>query len=349
MKNTSAANISRETAIHLPASPLSKTESTLWCSVFSVVSFLIVIGNLFTIILFKSNKRFRKRSLLFVINMAFSDLILGTFALPMAIYITISMKNYQHWMGNVDSLWTVPYFCITIYEFSLMVSLNFAVLISCERIYAIYRPFKHRTITVRTYYIFIFMVWSLSLLFDTSYVYLWSHRNFIGYVRSSYAIVVVIITCAFNIAIWRKIKHRRVASQQQNKATQNVRLTKTLMFASILALVCWVPLLFVSGLRYLGIIMSIRYSFLALFLNCSNAIINPVMYALRIPELRQAVVQCCVKKRERITSADIEIESIKAVILSREETQETNQLRKCDTDSNCLQLKFDTIAMNTKL
>ena len=214
MKNTSAANISRETAIHLPASPLSKTESMIWCSVFSVASVLIVIGNFFTIILFKSNKRFRKRSLLFVINMAFADLILGTLALPMSIYITISMKNYQHWMGNVDSLWTVPYLCITIYAFSLMVSLNFAVLISCERIYAIYRPFKHRTITVRTYYIFIFMVWSLSLLFDTSYFYLWSHRNFIGYVRSSYAIVVVIITCAFNIAIWRKIKHRRVASQQ---------------------------------------------------------------------------------------------------------------------------------------
>ena len=127
MKNTSAANISRETAIHLPASPLSKTESMIWCSVFSVASFLIVIGNFFTIILFKSNKRFRKRSLLFVINMAFADLILGTLALPMSIYITISMKNYQHWMGNVDSLWTVPYFSITTYTFSLMVSLNFAV------------------------------------------------------------------------------------------------------------------------------------------------------------------------------------------------------------------------------
>ena len=59
--------------------------------------------------------------------MAFADLILGTLALPMSIYITISMKNYQHWMGNVDSLWTVPYFSITTYTFSLMVSLNFAV------------------------------------------------------------------------------------------------------------------------------------------------------------------------------------------------------------------------------
>ena len=138
MKNTSAANITRETVIHLRASPLSKTESMIWCSVFSVASVLIVIGNLFTIIHFKSNKRFRKRSLLFVINMAFADLILGTLALPMSIYITISMKNYQHWMGNVDSLWTVPYFSITTYTLSLMVSLNFAVLISCERFYAIY-------------------------------------------------------------------------------------------------------------------------------------------------------------------------------------------------------------------
>ena len=98
---------------------------------FPVISFLIVVGNLFTMILFKSNKRFRKRSLLFVINMAFADLIVGTPALPMSIYITISMKNYQHWMRNVDSLWTVPYFSITTYTFSLMLSLNFAVLISC--------------------------------------------------------------------------------------------------------------------------------------------------------------------------------------------------------------------------
>ena len=278
MKNTSAANISRETAIHLPASPLSKTESMIWCSVFSVASVLIVIGNFFTIILFKSNKRFRKRSLLFVINMAFADLILGTLALPMSIYITISMKNYQHWMGNVDSLWTVPYFSITTYTFSLMVSLNFAVLISCERFYAIYWPFKHRTITVRTYNIFIFMVWLLSLLFDTSSVYLRSHRNFIRYVRSSYTIVVVIITCAFNIAIWRKIKHRRVASQQQNKETQNVRLTKTLMFASILALVCWLPLLFVSGLRYLGTTRSIRYYFIALILVGLILIVRNVLF-----------------------------------------------------------------------
>ena len=74
------------------------------------------------------------------------------------------------------------------------------------------------------------------------------------------------ITCAFNIAIWRKIKHRRVASQQQNRETQNVRLTETLMFASILALVCWPPFLFVSGLRYLGTTMSIRYYFIALIL-----------------------------------------------------------------------------------
>ena len=123
------------------------------------------------------------------------------------------------------------------------------------------------------------MVWSLILLFDISSVYLRSHKNFIRYVRSSsYAIVVVIITCAFNIAIWRKIKHRRVASQQQNKETQNVRLTKTLMFASILALVCWLPLLFVSGLRYLGTTRSIRYYFIALILVGLILIVRNVLF-----------------------------------------------------------------------
>ena len=72
---------------------------------------------------------------------------------------------------------------------------------------------------------------------------------------------------------------RLTAAKQK---TQNVRLTKTLMFASILALVCWLPLLFVSGLRYLGTTRSIRYYFIALILVGLILIIRKVLFFLRI-------------------------------------------------------------------
>ena len=90
----------------------------------------------------------------FVINMAFGDLMLGAFLIPLYIYIKLGMDYYKLWTGNVNL--SLSYFYVTVLFISLAASLFSATFISCERFYAIYRPFKHRTLTVRTYHIVIF-------------------------------------------------------------------------------------------------------------------------------------------------------------------------------------------------
>ena len=62
------------------------------------------------------------------------------------------------------------------------------------------------------------------LFFTAAYL---QYGDFIKYLRLSYVFIVVIIICGCDTAIWMKFKHGSVASQQQNREAQNLRLTRT--------------------------------------------------------------------------------------------------------------------------
>ena len=298
MNSTSPDNISKENGSGLSTNAPSKAEGIVWCSAFTLTSVFIVVGNLLTIVLFAVNKRLRKKSLFLVINMAFADLMYGALSLPLFIYIDLGMDYYQLWTGNISM--SVRYLYFTVDFLALSASLISVTSISCERFYAIYRPFKHRTLTVRTYHIVIFIVWTLALL-HTGMCLLDLGKHY-SYVWISLGLFLTFILCGCNFAIWRKFQQGTVASQQQNRDAQNVRLTKTLLFVSMLALLCWLPLIIVSDLYILNVVIPRRYYVIAFFFSYFNASVNPIVYALRIPEFRQALVLCRVWRREAVNA-----------------------------------------------
>ena len=261
---------------------------------FFLFSFFFVVGNLLTIVLFGANKRARKKSLFLVINIAFADLLLGAFALPVYSYITIK-SDYQLSMTNVN--WKLTEGYQISHNISLGVSLISAAFISCERFYAIYWPFRHRRVTVRTYHIFIFLSWTLTITV-TAIKYVYSKSNFMRYLMSSYIFTVTCIICGCNIAIWKKFQHGDVISQQKNRYVQNVRLTKTLMFASILNLLCWIPLAIANGIDHESVLIRMRWYIITVALNSCNAFINPSLYAMRVPEFGKVLALSCVKARK---------------------------------------------------
>ena len=193
----------------------SKPEAIALCAAFIFTSIFIVVGNLLTIVLFAVNRRLRKRSLFLVINMACADLMLGTVSLP--IYLYGVGEYFQLWKNG----WTMSLsiFYITFDMFFSQASLVSAAFISGERFYAIYWPFKHRTLSMRTYRIIIFSVWTLSLviasLLTTSDVLI-SYKHTM-YIWTPFVLILTIIICGCNIGIWRKFRHGRIASQQQNE------------------------------------------------------------------------------------------------------------------------------------
>ena len=92
------------------------------------------------------------------------------------------------------------------------------------------------------------------------------------------------------------------------------RLTKTLLFVSILALLSWLPFLIFNCLIHLyGIQIPLKYYRLVIVVNYFNSFANPVVYALRIPEFREALVLCCLRWPAAPNIADIEIRNIEAV------------------------------------
>ena len=125
----------------------SKTEGIALCTGFILSFVFIVVGNLLIIVLFAVNWRLRKRSLFLVINMAFADLMFGAVTLPLYIYRV--GKSFQLWNGG----WSMPmsFFYVIIDTFFSQASLISAAFVSGERFYAIYWPFKHRTLSMRAY------------------------------------------------------------------------------------------------------------------------------------------------------------------------------------------------------
>jgi len=341
MSRTLAANRSPENATSSSMLDPSKAEGIAWCSAFILISIFIVAGNLLTIVLFVLNKNPRKKSLFLVINMAFADLMLGAFSLPG--YIFVIGNDYQLWTEASTEFLTVNRIIDTVFS---QVALISAVFISAERFYAIYWPFKHRTLTVQKYRIVLGMVWALAVLISAVFNALFNLISFKHsvFVWTPYTLILILVICGCHIGIWRKFRHGRVASQQESKALQNKRLTKTLMFVSTLALLSWTPLIVLSCLHALTISIPWRYFTIANIQNFSNSFVNPIVYAFKIPEFKQAFLSCCFARQAAVNIGDIKRRNKMAPTSTLE-----TQLRTLRTDPSHLQLSFEQEEMDTKL
>ena len=291
MIESSAVNKTMENVSAFTRSFPSKAEGIVLCSTFILSSVLIIAGNLLTLVLFTVTKPLRRKSLFLVINMAFADLLLGTFSVPF--YIYFAGDAYQLWTAKYG-FYLMVFKCIdAIFSFGSFLS---AAFISCERLYAVYCPFKHRLLSTKTYRIAIFILWTCAALL---YAILHLLSEFTSVRSTGYVLVLVhlgltVIICVCNIAIWRNFKHQSIDSQHRNGASRNRRLTKTLLLVSILALLCWLPLIILNVLIFITkTSIPLKFYHMANILNYSNSFVNPIVYVFRIPEFQQALRLCC--------------------------------------------------------
>ena len=165
------------------------------------------------------------------------------------------------------------------------------------------------------------------------------------YASNSYTLILIFAICGCNIGIWRKFQNGTVALQQQNRASQNRRLTKTLLFVSVLAFLSWLPLVIMNFLIFIFHV-PIPWGFynLVAVLNYSNSFVNPVVYALRIPEFKRALTSCCLRRLAAINYEEGERKNNAAAAMTP-----ATQLTKLRGDPSQLQLAFEQEVMDTKL
>ena len=160
----------------------------------------------------------------------------------------------------------------------------------------------------------------------------------------SYAFRLLLILCDCNIAIWRKVQGRsNPASHLQNRAIQNQRLTKTLLFVSIFPLLTWLPLIIVNYFYSLEIVsMSLNTYYIFVIINSSHYFVNPVVYVLRIPEFRQAFGWCCFRRQPvRVINEERPSRHNRDVVMTHPLTLQTQGLNR--------QLAFEQIVEDTIL
>ena len=281
--------------------PSQAQEGVLLVSAFIFESVMIVGGNMLTIIqiiLFVREKTLRKKSLFLVMNMALADVMLGAVSLPLFVYLLVG--PYYHLWAASKSTFNFYLFHFLDVTFSQS-SLISAVFISCERFYAVYWPLKHKTLSTRVYGFVIFMVWSLAIVISIAFHFSFYPESYKAAILSwmIFLLSFLSIVCACNIGIWRKVRKRNIALLQQNRpASQNQRLTKTLLFVSAISVLSLLPLVIVN---YLTIFRRVDipnvFEDSINILNFSNSILNPFIYALRIPQFRQTLVLCCSRRQ----------------------------------------------------
>jgi len=201
---------------------------------------------------------------------------------------------------------------------------------------------------MRAYRIIIFTVWALTLviaaLLGTSSFFI-SFKSSM-YLWTPYVLSLTFVISGCNISIWRKIQLGGVASHQQNRNTQNKRLTGTLLFVSVLTLVSWLPLIIFNCLIYVyGIQIPLKFYHMVNFINYSSSFANPVVYVLRMPEFREALELCSFGRQTAADMRNLERRRNKKASPLTSATE----LRKLRTDTSNLQLAFEQEVLDTKL
>ena len=262
---------------------------------FSIEAVAIVTLNALTINVYLKERSLRKRSMYLVINQAFADMFTGA-----SIFICFPIWAYQ------SEIWTIipPLSEELIVRIIVLASVSpYASLInlgaiSLERIHATFRPFKHRLIKKKIFWAVAAIVWitagaaSTGLVPQVALKSPFSKRvrifSIVLFSSCLLCLLTVIVSCS-SIAIkivYGTQSHHRSASNRGRK------LTKTLFIVTVVSLLLTLPFfinyfcrtfhLYTLKSFYLG------YSFLCMVF--SNSLVNPLLYTVRIPEFKRALI-----------------------------------------------------------
>ena len=294
-----ASNQQNGTETETSFQELSSSECIAWLTVFMAESVAIVILNFLTVIVFIRNHSLCKRSMYLVINLAVADMLVGG----------CSEISEFLLFGESCSFWNtqqLPFVNLVYYnsrDAFPVVSLTSLAAISLERSHATFRPFKHRIIKKRVFAFIITIIWVTSGLSLFAINYLVNHPESYFYRCGSFTGFCLIVICVSYASIFVKISCG--AHPQRHGATsKEKKLTKTLFIVTLVSLLMWLPITIYSLLLAtfqsflpLRVIRHFSHSFIVLFY--ANSLANPILYAIRMPDFKGALISLFRRRQQR--------------------------------------------------
>ena len=273
---------------------LSSPECITWFAAFLTMSVAIVTVNLLSIIIFIKNRNLRSRSMYSVINLTVADMLVGGISSPNMVFPEMGCKILN--VGLTREGKKIVWF---LFYWFLLTSLTNITVISLDQMHATFRPFRPRVIKKWVYGVTISVVWVLAAMISTAITMLsffgkeWSHHQ---YFWQSYCLLCLFVICACYASIIVKIRCG-ARPQHHGAAHRQRKLTVTLLIMTIVSLLLWLPYAIgtfvyytTDSIRSLSDTKRIRLNSSLLLLFYTNSFVNPVVYTIRMPEFRKALL-----------------------------------------------------------
>ena len=273
----------------------SSSECITWFALFLTESVAIVTVNLLSIIIFIKNSNLRTRAMYLVINLTIADNFVGGIS---SIFL-FEILGYDCQIVTVGSN-TAPEGNITLFVFRWfpLTSLTSIAVISLDRMHATFRPLRHRNIKKWVYWVTIGAIWVFAAVMSTAMTLVSLHSGrqepLPLYLWLSYCCLCLLVICVSYTSI--AVRYWCAPRPQHHGATSRQRkLTVTLLIMTIVSLLFWLPYLIftfviLTGRRSLSFQQMMRVRFILLLLFYTNSFVNPIIYTIRIPEFRKALI-----------------------------------------------------------
>ena len=284
----------------------------------------IVILNLLTIIVFVKQRQLQRQSTYLIIHLAIVDLLVGAVSGPVIV---------NHLLEHYCDLWRGTQTIFRLADLFPMASLVNLAAISLERMHATLFPFEHRVIRRRVYAMAIAAIWFLTLSRETVKIVLFKAQGN-SHLAVSFAIVTLILywslslflICVSYVAIF--IKVRFSPNPRHHGATNRERkLTATLLIVTLASLMTWLPCTtFTIVIYWHQDVLSGWYPQRSFFyiqtalkaLVWANSLVNPIVYAIRLPEFRAAISEIFRRTPSTSCQAELPLRNLQSTRLSTE-------------------------------
>ena len=294
----------------------SSSECIAWLTVIGTESIAIVTLNFLTILVFIRNRSLRKLSMYLVINLAVADMLVGGFTEVISL---VHMGDFicHVWRVNLmysgiwaDIIWGV-------WRLFPFTSLTNLATISLERMHATFRPFKHRVIKKWVLSVVITVTWVTAGLLETV-VQLVSRNNIvvIRQVWCSFMSICLFVIIVSYSSISVKV-YCGAHPQHHGAATRERKLTKTLFILTLVSLMTWLPyaariFIWINTDIFLSLSVASewRLYFSATVILYANSLLNPIVYTIRMPEFRRALVSLLIRRQHRQVQVQIPLRAI---------------------------------------
>ena len=276
----------------------SSSECNIWFAAFIGVAVAIVTVNLLSIILFIKNSNLRTRGMYLVINLTVVDILVGGVS-------TLNLLLINTYIGCKTVILRLPregnILVHSVYLWFPLTSLTNIAVISLERMHATFRPFSHRVIKKWVYRVTICVVWVLAGMISTAImllkcVFFSKKTPPYQYLWQSYCLLCLFVTCACYASIIVKICCG-ARPQHHGAARRQRKLTVSLLIMTIVSVLLWLPYALATfvyhatdSIRSLSDTKIMRLNLSLLLLFYSNSFVNPVVYTIRMPEYRKALL-----------------------------------------------------------